>query len=76
MESNKQVTAVEWLELQMDNLLMDGCAFDSTQAIELYKQAKEMEKQQIIVAYNDGCIHTLKDKMRKGEQYYNETFNK
>jgi hypothetical protein len=43
-------TAVEWLEEQMDNLLMNGYAFNSVQAIELYKQAKEMEKQQIVEA--------------------------
>jgi hypothetical protein len=39
-------TAVEWLEEQMDNLLMDGYVFNSVQANELYNQAKEIEKQQ------------------------------
>jgi hypothetical protein len=62
------MTAVEWLEEQLIgkngiNVLKDT-----------FNQAKEMEKQQIIEAYNNGCIHTLKDKMKKGEQYYNETF--
>jgi hypothetical protein len=37
-------------------------------------QAKEMEKQQIFDAYNQGCLDTLKDGMKRGEQYYNETF--
>lgn len=51
---------------------------------ELFEQAKEMEKQQIIEAYNNGieemigrnnshiiCKHTDVS----GEQYYNETYN-
>jgi hypothetical protein len=54
-------TAVEWLESEMlkPNLSMK----------EILKQAKEIEKQQIIDAYNEVSNHT-------GEQYYNETFNK
>jgi hypothetical protein len=33
-----------------------------------------MEKEKIIYAYNQGCLDTLKDGMKRGEQYYNETF--
>ena len=39
-------TAVEWLELNMETLLMDGYKFNSEEAYNLYDQAKEMEKQQ------------------------------
>jgi hypothetical protein len=40
------MTAVEWLEENMDNLLMDEYKFNSKEANNLYLQAKEMEKQQ------------------------------
>jgi hypothetical protein len=52
-------TAVEWL---WDNW-KDKCnSFE--ELVSLFKQAKEMEKEQIIDAYQFG----------DGEQYYNETF--
>jgi hypothetical protein len=65
MESN--LTSVEWLESQLTEYLQ-----------RMYKseieQAKEMEKQQIIDAYNENenymCDGT------EGEQYYNEKYNK
>ena len=70
-------TAVEWLEEQMkdDRFL---AAFEDE-----FEQAKEMEKQQIIEAFDDGWLRandtkditysTAKD---FGSNYYNETFNK
>jgi len=59
-------TAVEWLN-QM--LVSKGIFFE----YELYQQAKEMEKEQIIDAYAQGFIES--ETMDKGaEQYYNETF--
>ena len=33
----------------------------------------EKEEEQIIYAYNHGCIDTLNDEMKQGKQYYNET---
>jgi len=59
-------TAVEWLEEQINkynNLL----AIKEWQII--FEQAKEMEKQQIIDAYETSHIS-----MMTSEQYYNETF--
>ena len=67
-------TAVEWLAKELyEKMEMkgDGEVFDK-----ILEQAKEMEKQQIIYAYNQGCLDTLKDGMKRGGQYYNETFNK
>jgi N-acetyl-anhydromuramyl-L-alanine amidase AmpD len=59
-------SAVEWLvqELNLYTYLSQ------------INQAKEKEKEKIIDAYNQGCLDTLKDGMKRGEQYYNETFNK
>jgi GTP1/Obg family GTP-binding protein len=67
----KQQTAVEFL---MDKLF--DASFDIERQIEWFDQAKEMENNQIIIAYNRGCIDALKDEMKRGEQYYKETFKK
>jgi hypothetical protein len=62
-------TAVEWLQDTWLNY-PDLCSYDKIQ--EWFKQAKEMEKEQITNAWSDGkfessgCIEV--------EQYYNETF--
>ena len=65
----KKQTAVEWL---FDNLDLSG----GSEAIETLKQAKEMEKEQIVEAYDaglfDGTMDDVNDRMHK--QYYNETY--
>jgi Ni,Fe-hydrogenase maturation factor len=64
-------TAVEWLANEFYEKLEvkgDGALFN-----DLVDQAKEMEKQQIIDAFNVG----FKDRglsFLQGEQYYNKTF--
>jgi hypothetical protein len=69
-------TAVEWLieELQKaDYIPKDSIIMDY-----VIKQAKEMEKQQIICAYRTGKIEGIIPKEFKKysseKQYYNETF--
>jgi hypothetical protein len=76
-----QMTAVEWLKKELEgygsnsHLSLDWNTFD-----ELFEQAKEMEKQQIIDAYSIGAINgemierDLKPKYTNPIQYYNETF--
>jgi hypothetical protein len=63
--SNKQQTAVEWLVEQLPLIQQEGLR-------DIIEQAKELEKQQIENAFENGMnavnIHNL-------EQYYNETFN-
>lgn len=69
-------TAVEWLKMQLEirsgikEITVDSKTFE-----ELCKQAKEMEKKQIIKAYEEGyyCPHG-EGFPETGEQYYNETF--
>ena len=63
-------TAVEWLIIQMHTHWTNEDVTFQT----LLEQAKEMEKEQIITAYdkgefNQGCNGDA-------EQYYNETFKK
>jgi hypothetical protein len=66
-------TAVEWLEdeIQSDMTFME--------VLGLIRQAKEMEKEQIINTYRDGRSDQQSEKPsrfynRMAEQYYNETF--
>ena len=69
MENSKKQTAVEWLVEQFDLEMQDD--FHLTKI----KQAKEMEKQQIIEAcdygkkYNETFDYSA-------EQYYTETYGK
>ena len=63
-------TAVEWLVDEIKEASKDGdidFLFYKLKK-ELIEQAKEMEKQQIIDAYENG-------ENRSAELYYNETFN-
>jgi hypothetical protein len=66
-------TAVEWLVNELYEkfeMKGDGILFD-----EFLKQAKEMEKQQIIDAHLDGQSFSIAiEEIDYAEQYYNETF--
>jgi hypothetical protein len=63
-------TAVEWLEKR----ITVGLTYEQDVLFEeLFNQAKEMEKEQIIKAYNTSFL--LRDKpYSTAEKYYNETF--
>jgi hypothetical protein len=69
------MTAVEWL-IENSHIIPKN----ELNKRELIKQAKEMEKQQIIDAYQNGGIDgqifalTRKTNIENGEQYYNQTF--
>jgi hypothetical protein len=70
MTNNKQQTAVEWLqsiELERDLTLAD------------WKQAKEMEKQQIAKAFDDGDYNyhysrKTGNDFEDGQEYFNEIY--
>jgi hypothetical protein len=64
-----QQTAVEWLYEKLFEVKSGTIQVDKPN---LFEQAKAMEKQQIIDAFDNGCInHDL-----IGKEYYNETYNK
>jgi acetolactate synthase small subunit len=70
------MTAVEWLFLQMENLItkakvtdMDNNDFVISK-VKLLQQAKEMEKEQIINAFNYGQV----DLGMEADEYYNNNF--
>ena len=63
-----QQTAVEWLVEQYAN---------ENYGIEVYAQAKQMEKEQIIHAWREGdndSMYSPKELDKQAEQYYNETY--
>ena len=62
--NNKQ-TAVEWLVKELEN----HHVFHDIKNTVAYQQAKAMEKEQIMEAYNNG-------EDRSAELYYNETYGK
>jgi hypothetical protein len=80
----KEQTAVEWLiaRFHYEGFIGTFCSEEQIKAkrdvmIEIIEQAKEMEKEQISIAYKEGwnCPHG-EGFPETGEQYYNETFNK
>jgi hypothetical protein len=72
-----QQTAVEWLVEQICTSEMSNFIFHQE-----IKQAKAMEKEQIINAFENGIIsydnqdRITDDINNDSEQYYNETYNK
>jgi len=71
MNNNKQQTAVEWLYHNLFPKQLDGFSEEEWSKIDkAFNQAKELEKQQIIKAYEN-----MNSMAMYGEQYYNETFN-
>ena len=74
-----QQTAVEWLWNEIDNLIPYQDINKAQQFNGLLEQAKAMEKEQIMKAWEDGDYayfyskETGKD-FENGEQYYNETY--
>lgn len=72
MSATKKQTAVQWLEKEFVKL-------ESTIGVhgvmyELIERAKEIEKEQIMDAYNQGS-YDMADKVYNPEQYYNETYD-
>jgi hypothetical protein len=64
----KQVTAVEWLMEEMSKTyIFNQDDFD------MFNQAKEIEKKQIIDAYSNNGWND-EDQKANAEQYYNETY--
>ena len=67
-------TAVQWLEIVLIPDPISEEEFEHN--INCWKQAKEMEKEQIINANRDGVDMVVDKKdFISGEQYYNKTFN-
>ena len=75
----ENISAVEWLLNEMS--APDWWYLPESMKQDITDQAKEMEKQQIKDAWNDGYDKGTRDRIEKisnpvgnAEQYYNETF--
>jgi hypothetical protein len=67
----ENLTAVQWLILEMNKT---GFIFDKIDLM-AFEQSKEMEKQQIINAYETAMeTDVYNEPLKTGEQYYNQTF--
>ena len=67
-ELEKNLTAVEWLECELKKIPFIN-------VIEVFNQAKAIEKEQIINSNRDGAdMVMLKKNFVTGEAYYNETY--
>ncbi len=67
----KEQTAVEWLALYIKGITSLNCD-------EVIEQAKEMEKEQIIESYCQGCADIINNEdifpRETSEQYYKQTY--
>ena len=70
----KKQTAVEWLGLELNMIFHDITPELWEQVNEIFKQAKQMEKEQIINAYEDGHLMGSHKLENTGKQHYNETY--
>ena len=68
----EQQTAVEWLKNKLKETYDKEGKLPLAYTLHLVEQAKQMEKEQIINAFDIAC----EDENRIGEEYYNETYGK
>ena len=78
MTNETKQTAVEWLYNELTKVW-----YDNKSSREILEQAKEMEKQQISQAYEEGThdeyvyqVFHAENLRKDGEQYYNENYTK
>jgi hypothetical protein len=64
---SKQQTAIDWLEKELKD------RYFLINSEPLFEQAKQIEKEQIVDAYDTTSIDELGEFLN-GKQYYNETF--
>jgi hypothetical protein len=75
-------TAVEWYEKEINSLFKKYEAKQISQVVflimkhNIFYQAKEMEKEHLMMAYNDGYVNAVFKGTRKPIEYYNETYEK
>ena len=76
MTNETKQTAVEWLQEQLFNSLgVKLSDHQSKMANDIFfKQAKEMEKEQIMQFWDEGVISATYGKPISFEQYYEETY--
>jgi hypothetical protein len=76
MTNETKQTAVDWQfdQLSSENLLGIFTYDQMTRVMEIVEQAKEMEKEQIIKAFEDGKWDSVAFKATPNEQYYEQKY--
>lgn len=70
-------TAVGWLENELAIFLKDIIVNKNYILMEhLFEEAKEIEKNHIKMAFNDGRVTTAFKKIKNSDDYYTETYGK
>ena len=70
----KKVTAVEWLIDELRKVIVENGRLDAISISELKMKAKAMEKENIIVAYDEGNSEWTYNKYDNGNDYYQQNF--
>ena len=70
----KKETAVEWLIDELRKVLIENGRLDAISISELKMKAKAMEKENIIVAYDEGNSEWTYNKYDNGNDYYQQNF--
>jgi hypothetical protein len=65
----KNQTPIEWLEAEV--IALESYSIKELRL--LFNQAKAMEKEHIMMAFNDGKVNSVLNK-RNSEQYYTSTY--
>lgn len=75
---NKKQTSIDWLHNTIISMVEHGADFgdDYPALLQHFKRAKELEKEQIESAYNDGYCDDgfLGDSYKSAEHYYKEIY--
>jgi hypothetical protein len=76
MENNKNMTAVEWIEVELKNWLEDAVCLPDY----IFEQAKQMEKEQHDLTFARGSMTGYANangyESVDFEQFYNKTYGK
>ena len=75
-DTNKMVTTVEWFHEKVKETYSKENRLPLAYILNLIKQAKAMEEQQIIDVYSDAYKNGRKDNGIHGIEYYNQMFKK
>jgi light-regulated signal transduction histidine kinase (bacteriophytochrome) len=70
----KKETAVEWLIDELRKVIVENGRLDAISISQLKMKAKAMEKENIIVSYDEGNSEWTYNKYDNGNDYYQQNF--
>jgi hypothetical protein len=71
---SSKVTAVEWLIDELRKVIVENGRLDAINISELKMKAKAMEKENIIVSYDEGNSEWTYNKYDNGNDYYQQNY--